>query len=156
MFKSLLKLQRVDAGVRIDNVITMSADLSIGTYPDSASAARFIEAVGDRLRAVPGVDRAAVSTDVPLLGVRQGNGMSVTGTEGSILVHFKRVDADHFTTLDIPLLAGRAITRNDRTGAPRVVVVNESTATIEIDIVGEARPGRTHDEVGFFQLRRRP
>ena len=73
MFKSLLKLQRVDAGVRIDNVITMSADLSIGTYPNSASAARFIEAVGDRLRAVPGVDRAAVSTDVPLLGVRQGD-----------------------------------------------------------------------------------
>ena len=65
MFKSLLKLQQVDAGVRIDNVITMSADLSIGTYPDSGAAARFIEAVGDRLRGVPGVDRAAVSTDVP-------------------------------------------------------------------------------------------
>ena len=30
MFKSLLKLQRVDAGVRIDNVITMSADLPLG------------------------------------------------------------------------------------------------------------------------------
>ena len=33
MFKSLLKLQRVDAGVRIDNVITMSADLSHGDLP---------------------------------------------------------------------------------------------------------------------------
>ena len=33
MFKSLLKLQRVDAGVRIDNVITMSADLSQAAYP---------------------------------------------------------------------------------------------------------------------------
>jgi putative ABC transport system permease protein len=128
MFKSLLKLQQVDAGVRIDNVITMSADLSIGTYPNSAAAARFIEAVGDRLRAVPGVDRAAVSTDVPLLGVRQGDAMTVAGTEGGIGVRFKRVDADYFTTLDIALLAGRAISRNDRIGAPRVVVVNESLA----------------------------
>ncbi len=33
MFKSLLKLQRVDAGVRIDNVITMSADLSPDDLP---------------------------------------------------------------------------------------------------------------------------
>ncbi len=128
MFKSLLKLQQVDAGVRIDNVITMSADLSIGTYPNSAAAARFIEAVGHRLRAVPGVERAAVSTDIPLREVRQADGMDVPGTEGSILVRFKRVDADYFTTLDIPLLAGRAISRNDRIGAPRVVVVNESLA----------------------------
>jgi len=128
MFKSLLKLQRVDAGVRIDNVITMSADLSIGTYPNSATAARFIEAVGDRLRAVPGVERAAVSTGVPLREVGQADGMSVAGTEGSVLVRFKRVDAEYFPTLDIPLLAGRAITRNDRAGAPRVVVVNESLA----------------------------
>ena len=69
-----------------------------------------------------------MSTDVPLRGVRQGDGMSVAGSEGSIGVRFKRVDAEYFTTLDIPLLAGRAITRNDRAGAPRVVVVNESLA----------------------------
>ena len=128
MFKSLLKLQRVDAGVRIDNVITMSADLSIGTYPDSAAAARFIEAVGDRLRGVPGVDRATVSTDVPMLGVRQGDSLSVAGSEGGIGVRFKRVDAEYFTTLDIPILAGRAFTRGDRLGAPRVGIVNESLA----------------------------
>ena len=128
MFKSLLKLQQVDAGVRIDNVITMSADLSIGTYPDSGAAARFIEAVGDRLRAVPGVDRATVSTDVPMLGVRQGDSMSVAGKEGGIGVRFKRVDAEYFSTLDIPILAGRAFTRDDRPGAPRVGVVNESLA----------------------------
>jgi putative ABC transport system permease protein len=128
MFKSLLKLQRVDAGVRIDNVITMSADLSIGTYPNPAAATRFIEAVGDALRAVPGVDRVAVSTDVPMLGVRQGDGMTVPGTEGGIGVRFKRVDAEYFSTLEIPVLAGRAFTRDDRPGAPRVAIVNESLA----------------------------
>jgi predicted permease len=63
MFKSLLKLQRVDAGVRIDNVITMSADLPLGTYPDPERASRFVEQVAERLQAIPGVEHAAVSTE---------------------------------------------------------------------------------------------
>jgi predicted permease len=128
MLKSLQNLQRVDAGVRMRNVITMSADLSLTGYPDQASAARFIEEVGDRLRALPGVERAAVSTDVPLLGVRQGDFMGIPGTEDGVGVRFKRVDPEYFATLDIPLIAGRGFTRHDRAGAPRVVVVNETLA----------------------------
>ena len=128
MLKSLQNLQRIDAGVRMRNVITMSADLSLSGYPDQASAARFIEEVGDRLRALPGVERAAVSTDVPLLGVRQGDSMGIPGTEDSVGVRFKRVDPEYFATLDIPLIAGRGFARYDRAGAPRVVVVNETLA----------------------------
>ena len=128
MLKSLQNLQRVDAGVRMRNVITMSADLSLTGYPDQASAARFIEDVGDRLRALPGVERAAVSTDVPLLGVRQGDAMGIPGTEDGVGVRFKRVDPEYFATLDIPVIAGRGFTRYDRAGAPRVVVVNETLA----------------------------
>ncbi len=41
LFKSLAKLQQIDAGVRIDHVITMSADLPAGTYPSPATATRF-------------------------------------------------------------------------------------------------------------------
>jgi putative ABC transport system permease protein len=128
MLKSLLNLQRVDTGVRIENVITMSADLSLAAYPNADAASRFIETAGERLRAVPGVERVALSTDVPLLGVRQADGMTVAATEGSILVRFKRVDPEYFATLEIPLVAGRGFTSRDRAGAPRVVVVNESLA----------------------------
>ena len=129
MFKSLLRLQRVDTGVRIDNVMTMlgrplDRDLSQlrSRGPLHRGGRQF------QLRAVPGVERAAVSTDLPMREVRQADSMSVAGTDGGILVRFKRVDAEYFTTLDVPVLAGRAITRSDRAGAPRVVVVNESLA----------------------------
>ncbi|MEP6916436.1 MAG: ADOP family duplicated permease, partial [Acidobacteriota bacterium] len=128
MFKSLIKLQRVDAGVRIDNVITMSADLSLAGYPDAARANQFIDTVAERLRAVPGVERVAVSTDVPLRGVRQGDALTVPGAEGGIGARFKRVDPHYFDTLDIPVLSGRGFTAQDRAGAPRVVVVNEALA----------------------------
>jgi putative ABC transport system permease protein len=128
MLKSLLKLQRVDAGVRIDNVITMSADLSLTTYPDPEAAVRFIEGVSERLGTVPGVERAAVSTDVPLLGVRQGESVAVPGVEEGVGSRFKRVDPEYFATLDIPVLAGRGFTPRDRAGTPRVIVVNEALA----------------------------
>ena len=128
LFKSLMKLQRVDAGVRIDNVITMSADLPFATYPDPERATRFIEQAAERLQAIPGVERAAVSTDVPLLGVRQGEGVGVPGTDGGIGARFKRVDPHYFATLDIPVLAGRSFTARDRAGAPRVAIVNEALA----------------------------
>ena len=128
MFKSLLKLQRVDAGVRIDNVITMSADLSQTAYPDAERATQLIDALGERLRAVPGVERAAISTDVPMLGVRQGEALSVPGSEDGVGVRFKRVDPRYFETLDIPVVKGRGIRDRDRAGAPRVVVINETLA----------------------------
>ena len=41
LFKSLAKLQQVDAGVRIDHVITMSTDLPSAAYPTPESAATF-------------------------------------------------------------------------------------------------------------------
>jgi predicted permease len=147
MFKSLMKLQGVDPGVRIENVITMSADLPLASYPDSASAARFIEQVAERLNAVPGVENATVSTDIPMLGVRQGDSVTVPGVEEGIGSRFKRVDANYFGTLDIPVLAGRGFTARDRSGAPRVVVVNQALARQLADRFGIADPagvvGRT-------------
>jgi putative ABC transport system permease protein len=128
MFKSLLKLQGVDIGVRVDNVMTMSIDLPFSTYPDAKRATAFIEQVVERLRAVPGVERATVSTDVPLLGVRQGDGVGIPGQDATIGARFKRVDPQYMATLDIPVLAGRAFTPQDRVGAPRVAIVNESLA----------------------------
>jgi predicted permease len=143
LFKSLLKLQQVDAGVRIDDVITMSADLSIAVYPDADHAARFAEQVVERLQAVPGVERAAVSTDVPLLGVRQGESVGVPGAAEGVGARFKRVDPNYFATLDIPVLVGRNFAASDRAGAPRVAVVNEVLARRLAERFGIADPALT-------------
>jgi putative ABC transport system permease protein len=142
MFKSLLRLQRVDPGVRIENVMTMSVDLPLGTYPDAERAARFVEQVGERLRAVPGVEQAAVSTDLPLRGVRQGDAISLPGGGEAIPMRFKRVDLNYFATLDIPVLAGRDFSSRDRAGAPRVAIVNETLARRIAERLGLTDPAR--------------
>ncbi|MFZ0961948.1 MAG: ABC transporter permease [Terriglobia bacterium] len=143
LFKSLVKLQRVDTGVRIDHVITMSVDLPSAAYPRPQSAARFYEEVVERLRAVPGVERASVAQDVPLQGVHWGEGMGPRREEG-FGVGLKLVDPWYFGTFDIPVESGRGIEDGDRAGRPRVVVINQELARQLSDQFGMANPvGRT-------------
>jgi len=128
LFKSLEKLQQVDTGVRIDHVVTMSADLPSTGYPTRERAVAFYEAVVQRLRAVPEVEEASVSLDLPLQGVRWGEWISVGGVKEALLVRVKMVDPGYFATLHIPVESGRGIEARDRRGAPPIVVINQEAA----------------------------
>ncbi len=140
LFKSLAKLQRVDAGVRIDHVITMSTDLPSNAYPTPERAARFYEAVVQRLRSVPGVEQASVSLGLPLQGVRWGEFITLAGVKEALLVRVKMVDPWYFATLEIPVESGRGIQDRDRAGAPPVMVINQEVARQLSGRFGMARP----------------
>jgi predicted permease len=143
LFKSLVKLQQVDTGVRMDHVITMSVDLPSAAYPDPQKATRFYEAVVERLRAVPGVEQASVAQVAPLEGQRWGEDMIIPG-RGAFGVPLKLVDPWYFGTLDIPVESGRGIEERDRAGRPRVVVINQELARYLSRQFGMANPvGRT-------------
>ncbi len=144
LFKSLAKLQQVDAGVRIDHVMTMSVDLPSTTYPTKESAARFYEAIVQRLQMVPGVERASVSQGLPLQGVQWGEYLGVPGVREPLLVRLKLVDPGYFGTLQIPVETGRGIEASDRAGAQPVVVINQEVARQLSKTFGIASPvGRT-------------
>jgi putative ABC transport system permease protein len=128
LFKSLAKLQQVDAGVRIDHVITMSTDLPAAAYPTPESARAFYQAVVERLRSVPGVERASVSLGLPLQGVRWGEFITVAGVKEALLVRVKMVDPWYFSTLEIPVETGRGIEDRDRAGAPPIMVISKEVA----------------------------
>jgi predicted permease len=140
LFKSLVKLQQVDPGVRVDHIITMSADLPTAAYPSSESAVRFYESVVRRLEAVPGVERASVSQGLPLQGVQWGEYMRLPGVPEPILVRLKLADPGYFGALGIPLVTGRGIETRDRTGAPPIVVINQEVARQLSRAFGIAKP----------------
>jgi putative ABC transport system permease protein len=143
LFKSLVNLQQVDTGVRIDHVITMSVNLPSDAYPNPQKATRFYEEVVERLRAVPGVEQASVTQNIPLQGVGWGEGMGIRIGEG-FGVGLKLVDPWYFGTFDIPVKSGRGIEEQDRAGRPRVVVINQEVARQLSDQFGMADPvGRT-------------
>lgn len=138
--RSLLKLQQLDTGVRLENVITMSADLPIGAYATPRKAALFYEAVTQRLHSTPGVATVGLSTYLPLEWISNGEAMQVAGAEKLVRVRFKRVDAGYFNTLDIPVLAGRGIRSRDRAGSPGVVVINQALTAALADVAGMNDP----------------
>lgn len=140
LFKSLAKLQQVDAGVRIDHLITMSADLPSSAYPTPASATAFYEAVVQQLRSVPGVKQASVSLGLPLQGVQWGEFLSLAGVKEALLVRVKMVDPGYFATLEIPVESGRGIEGRDRAGAPPIMVVNRQAARLLSGRFGMTNP----------------
>ena len=125
--RSLLKLQSVDIGARADNVVTMSIDLPWSRYPDGNFWAGFYPRLIERVRAIPGIESAAISGDVPLEGTG-GENLRLPGRDERMLVRFKRADAGYFSTLGIPVVAGRGFTPRDRAGTPYVAIVNEALA----------------------------
>ena len=143
LFQSLAKLRQVDVGVRIDHVITMSTSLPPAAYPTPESAARFYDAVVQRLRSVSGVERVAVTHRLPLQGAGWGEGMTVRGME-FFGVGVKPVDPQYFDMMQVPLESGRGIEDRDRAGAPPVTVINQELARYLSSRFGIADPvGRT-------------
>ncbi len=140
LFKSLAKLQQVDAGVRIDHVITMSTDLPSTAYPTPASATTFFKTVVERLRSLPGVEQASVSLGLPLEGVRWAEFMNLPGMKDALLVRVKMVDPWYFATLEIPVQSGRGIEDRDRSGAPPVMVMSQEAARLLSGKFGVANP----------------
>lgn len=127
LFKSLVQLQKVDIGTRVDRVLTMSLDLPRDRYPSGNHLSQFYPTLIERLNAVPGVESASVAGDLPLQGTG-GENLIIPGRDERLLVSFKRADDAYFATLGIPLVSGRGFTANDRVGTPYVTVINEALA----------------------------
>ncbi|HUP05252.1 MAG TPA: ABC transporter permease, partial [Bryobacteraceae bacterium] len=140
LFKSLVKLQQVEAGVRIDHVMTMSTNLPPAAYPSPESAVRFYDALVQHLRSVPGVSQATVTHRLPLQGAGWGEGMNISGQAEFFGVGVKPVDPRYFTTMRIPLESGRGIEDRDRAGAPPVLIVNQELAQYVAAKFGIADP----------------
>jgi putative ABC transport system permease protein len=137
--RSLMNLQRVEVGARVDRMVTMSVDLPVSSYPAPDRAVQFMEDASTRLRALPGVAFASIASDLPL-GGSGGEVLTIAGRSDRILVRFKRIDAEYFSALDIPVIAGRAIGRADRAGSTRVVVINDTLARRLAETAGMANP----------------
>lgn len=156
LFKSLLRMQSVDIGARVDRVLTMSIVLPWSRYPDGNHWAAFYPMLMERVRAVPGLESASISGDVPLEGTG-GENLRMPGREERLLVRFKRADASYFSTMGIPVREGRGFTEQDRVGTPFVAVVNEALAERLRDTFGVGEPVGTAVDLpllGFGRDRR--
>ena len=134
--RSFWQLQQVDPGFRPERVLSLDVALPQTRYPDPTRVPAFFARMTERAMELPGVQRAAVVSHLPLSG-RSGDWMvDVEGrptAPGQPLPSpsFVIASAGYFETMGIPIVAGRpfADTDGERTG-PVVVVSAEMARTM--------------------------
>jgi predicted permease len=116
-----------------DQVLTASISLAGGEGDPVADQARvdFWASIVERCDALPGVERSAVTTKLPLEGGTRNGSVLVEGESydperQTKLIERSFVSPGYFEAMGIPLLAGRTMESNEGTDAERVAVVNRA------------------------------
>jgi predicted permease len=130
--RALGRGQATDPGFTVDGVVTANIDLESAGYTE-ARARTLFRTLNDRLSALPGVETVAYARLLPLSMSTSGRDINIPGVTppggrdgDSFVVNTDEVDQGYFSTLEIPLMRGRAFERADGATAPRVAVVNET------------------------------
>jgi predicted permease len=142
MIRTILNLQAVDPGFRVDNVLTANVQLSATEYPTPERQNSFHREVLDRVGGLPGVVSAGFTTFLPYTLLIGAAPVSVEGRpdpgDGSNVAIIRYVTADYLGTLGVPLIRGRGFSDRDTTAAPAVALVSKRvTAFFDGDPVGQ-------------------
>lgn len=138
---SLRKILTLDAGFQRDGVLLMDFDYSRLNLPPLQRPV-YAESLLDRLRALPGVDGAAETEELPMGGGYWNDRVIVNDKPSEKYINMSRISSGYFKTMGTPLLAGRDFDERDNYNAPRVAIVNQEFAR---KVLGMENPvGRTY------------
>ena len=130
LIKSFARLQEVDPGFSTENVLTAQIALPSSRYPDPAAMLAFWERLLVKMREIPGVISAGLTSNVPFNGSVSSGSYSIVGYtppphEAPPHGRQEIVGGDYFRAMNIPVLEGRAFTDGDTAVSPGVVVVDQ-------------------------------
>jgi len=130
LLRSVRRVFAVPPGFDSAHVLTMQVQEDGRRYDKDADRDGFFTQALDAVRALPGVQSAAFTSQLPLSGDSDTYGMEFAAHPNDNLEPAFRyaVTPDYFATMRIPLLRGRLLTEQDRAGAPVAVVISESLA----------------------------
>ena len=128
LLRSFTRVLAVEPGFAADDVVTMTFQLSPDRHADLEAYAAFYEDFVATAQASPAIGSIALATGAPLINCCP-TGMIQKDFVPDPWVgpgQYLAVTPDYFSVLDIPVVAGRAFTPEDRMGAPLVALVSES------------------------------
>ncbi|MGE5204369.1 MAG: ABC transporter permease [Chlamydiota bacterium] len=132
LLRSFQRLLRVDPGFEAHNLLTMNISLPTVKYAKPEQQIAFFDEVLRRVSSLPGVHSAAISAALPLSFTRMTpvlpEGQPNVPLAQRPFVDIEAVSPQWFSTLRVPLRAGRALTAADNAQAPKVVVINQTFA----------------------------
>ncbi len=131
LLKSYQHLRSVNLGCRTDNVLTMGISLPDAAYNTSIARTNFYDRMLQRVRALPGIQAAALTDALPANGDPPDHGFLIPEApplpQGQSLdANVSSVDPSYFRTMQVPLIKGRFFLPNERLAQSQYAIVSQS------------------------------
>ena len=109
LIKSFVRLQNVNPGFNPRGIVTMELSLPLGKYPRGKPVIDFYAEVLRRVKTLPGVQQAALTSILPLSGTNSDSSFHIEGRNDKLIGVFpdeelRAVTPDYFRVLETPLL----------------------------------------------------
>jgi predicted permease len=137
LIRSFARLSSVDGGYDPANVLTFQVAMPVDRYP-VARQKTFASDLVERLRSVPGVERAAYANQLPMVGLTNSFPLRRTpfvetpgrAPEPAPLdsPEIRLVSREFPDVRRSPVIRGRPLAEGDAAGRPRVMLINEALA----------------------------
>ncbi len=133
LIRSLILLANTNVGFDSHNVLTFDLHVNRSRYTGQGELARFQQQILDGISAVPGVESAGMSVELPGFGSGWTNDIVAEGHPGPkrgelINVDWAIVSRDYFRTMRIPILRGRTFRADEDAEGKPVLLVDENLA----------------------------
>jgi predicted permease len=130
--RSLIAAQGTGIGFEPDGLAILSTELGLIGYDDVRAERTYAQAL-ERIRALPGVQSAAIAERVPFAINYNRNNIFIEGRHQpgdlkGFVTDVTRVSPEYFTTLGVPIVQGRNFRSSDTPTSPGVAIVNETFA----------------------------
>ncbi len=137
LMRSFVHLLDIDPGFRPAHLLSIEFAMPADRYP-MAQRLPFLQRVVDKLRTLPGIDSAAVTSDLPMDGDGGFRGFRIEGqaektagpdqTLNRQLALQRSAAPGYFETMRIPLRRGRFFTAADTADSQKVALIDETMA----------------------------
>jgi putative ABC transport system permease protein len=133
LIESFARLVHVDPGLTAHGLMTFPLSLPPNRYAKPEQQAEFYQQLLDKVRTVPGVEAAGVTTYLPLGGGARfifvcPEGHDCQGIGKDPVIALRQVSTGYFEAARTPLRRGRIFAETDNAKGVPVVIVNETAA----------------------------
>jgi len=134
LMQSFSRLMKVNPGFSYDHRMTFAINLPPHRYAQPDQQSRFYRQLLERVKTLPAVDSAGVTSYIPLAGPVRfvhfcAEGMVCQGIGKDPIIALRQVSPGYFDAVRTPLLQGRVFTERDTASTTPVAVVNQTVAT---------------------------
>jgi putative ABC transport system permease protein len=145
LFRSYSALTRLSTGFNAENLLVVNLPLSPRTYGDPAVRTALVDRIVERMRTLPSVESAAMTTVLPMAGGGATIHFNRTARPPKspaeyVMAGYRAATPGYLSTLGVPLKRGRMLEERDVERAPKVVLINESMARQffpDVDPIGQ-------------------